>query len=397
MNRFTPTIHHLQVMGGIALLGVLLMNIQTYGLVSPWHSSHWLNLDQSGSYVPVAFFLSLFIKGQFELMVGVVAGLWFNLQWQTDTENGLNAHRSAKHRLTFLLGLGLVHSLLFWFGNELLTYALLGYTLLYFQKQSLTSLRNWIVGLTFLALFIPLGLSLIPLKTAPQEILHLKPVKSVWVLMRTQFTAIRLHCQLELGHYSVAFLLKEIMLLAGLMASKLDIAYRLSQIKVRFSLLMVLLFPIAFIIKSFSVLLELELVSLPIDILPYRRPLIILSGFLGTLLVTLVYLLEIGLNGYLKPVGWSRLLGGVGQAGLSNYLLQPLLCTLFFYGHGLGPTDRLTLPELLGVGVVIYALEVLLSFLWLAKYGQGPIEWLYNRITYGKPSLVDATPTKDSQ
>lgn len=79
-----------------------------------------------------------------------------------------------------------------------------------------------------------------------------------------------------------------------------------------------------------------------------------------------------------------RWVAAVGRTALSNYLLQTLICTFIFYGHGLGCFRHLDRAEQLAIVVAIWAGEVLLSILWLKAFRFGPAEWVLRAFTYGR-------------
>jgi len=77
-------------------------------------------------------------------------------------------------------------------------------------------------------------------------------------------------------------------------------------------------------------------------------------------------------------------LASVGRTALSNYLLQSIVCTLFFYGYGLGLYGRLGPAITLILTFVLYRAQIGLSNWWLSRYRFGPAEWLWRSLTYGK-------------
>jgi uncharacterized protein len=82
-------------------------------------------------------------------------------------------------------------------------------------------------------------------------------------------------------------------------------------------------------------------------------------------------------------------LAAVGRMALTNYLLQTVLCTTFFYGYGLGFFDRLGRAELLLVVAGVWALELVWSPLWLAFFQFGPAEFVWRWLTYvRRPPLL---------
>ncbi|NKE35085.1 DUF418 domain-containing protein [Natronococcus sp. JC468] len=75
-------------------------------------------------------------------------------------------------------------------------------------------------------------------------------------------------------------------------------------------------------------------------------------------------------------------LAAVGRTAFSNYILQTVLATSIFYGHGLGLFGQLNRLELFGVVAAIWAVQVPLSVLWLRYFRFGPMEWLWRTLTY---------------
>ncbi len=77
-------------------------------------------------------------------------------------------------------------------------------------------------------------------------------------------------------------------------------------------------------------------------------------------------------------------LRAVGQMAFSNYILQSILCTLFFFGYGLGYYERLELHQLYYVVLGVWIISMILSPIWLKYYRFGPLEWLWRSLTYWK-------------
>jgi uncharacterized protein len=75
-------------------------------------------------------------------------------------------------------------------------------------------------------------------------------------------------------------------------------------------------------------------------------------------------------------------LAAVGQMALSNYLMQSLICTTLFYGHGFGLYGKLERYQLYFVVLGVWTFQLLLSPLWLRYYRFGPMEWLWRSLTY---------------
>jgi uncharacterized protein len=79
-----------------------------------------------------------------------------------------------------------------------------------------------------------------------------------------------------------------------------------------------------------------------------------------------------------------RVLVSVGRMALTNYLLETILCTFIFYGHGLGYFGEASRVQQLGVVAGVWIALIVFSNLWLARFRYGPFEWLWRSVTYWK-------------
>lgn len=74
----------------------------------------------------------------------------------------------------------------------------------------------------------------------------------------------------------------------------------------------------------------------------------------------------------------------VGQMALTNYLLQSVICTLFFTGFGMGYFGRLSQWQLYFVVIEICIVQLIFSVVWLRYFQYGPAEWLWRSLVYKK-------------
>ena len=79
------------------------------------------------------------------------------------------------------------------------------------------------------------------------------------------------------------------------------------------------------------------------------------------------------------------LVAPAGRMALSNYLFQSVLGTLVFYAYGLGYFEQLPRAWQVPFVLVVFALQVVFSHLWLRKFRFGPMEWLWRSLTYAAP------------
>lgn len=81
---------------------------------------------------------------------------------------------------------------------------------------------------------------------------------------------------------------------------------------------------------------------------------------------------------------WQAI-AAVGRMALTNYILQTIICTFFFYGYGFAYYGRLSQGELYFIVAEISLVQIVFSICWLRYYTMGPVEWLLRRLIYRKP------------
>jgi uncharacterized protein len=82
----------------------------------------------------------------------------------------------------------------------------------------------------------------------------------------------------------------------------------------------------------------------------------------------------------LAPFAW------IGRMALTNYLAQSFVIAfvLFGVGPGLALAGKIGTTALLGIVIVAYVAQLLISRWWLQRFAYGPVEWLWRALTYGK-------------
>lgn len=84
-------------------------------------------------------------------------------------------------------------------------------------------------------------------------------------------------------------------------------------------------------------------------------------------------------------VKWlMKALANVGQMAFTNYLMQSIICTFFFYGYGFGNYNKLQFHQLYYVVVAVWIFQIIFSAIWLQFFRFGPFEWLWRSLTYWK-------------
>jgi uncharacterized protein len=78
----------------------------------------------------------------------------------------------------------------------------------------------------------------------------------------------------------------------------------------------------------------------------------------------------------------QRPLAAIGQLALSNYLLQTVIGTTIFYGHGFGLYGKVERTGQFLIVLAVWVLQLVIAPLWLRYFRFGPIEWLWRAVTY---------------
>lgn len=383
---------------GLALLGILIFNIQTYtffAFLRP-EQVYSLGLDQPENYGPLQFLISLLVKGQFYTIYSFLFGLGFYLMWQKNNQIGLNADQLFKRRLWSLLCIGLIHAFVFWFGDILHKYALLGFSLIYFNRKSVNYLFKWIAGLLVSMIIIQLILAIF-LPVTPQSIIEsdkefdkvIMEVLDTWKngtliqVISLQKLGVAMGWFKAISSGMISLIHFEIMFLLGLIVGKMNVFQRFDELSGKFIKWTLIAIPFGLAIKAISILDTLQIQLLP------NQPTweIFIKNIcesIGSLLLTGVYLVLLTalLNRHSSKL--QTWIANTGRLGLTNYLAQTLICMFLFYGYALGLGGKITLFQSFLAAVLIYIFQVIYSNIWFRHYKIGPMEKLWRRMTYGK-------------
>lgn len=79
----------------------------------------------------------------------------------------------------------------------------------------------------------------------------------------------------------------------------------------------------------------------------------------------------------------APLLAAAGQMALTNYLAQSAVFSCLFYGFGLGWFGKLDVASTAAAGLAFYIIQLFFSRWWLNRFHFGPAEWLWRSLTYG--------------
>ncbi|WP_203364172.1 DUF418 domain-containing protein [Bacillus sp. REN10] len=364
---------------GLALLGIFLVNMIAFH--SPYlyyNPFEWWDAAQDFQNYR---WIDIFVQASFYPLFAMMFGFGVAMQRESAMNRGMSYTLIGVRRFSFLLFIGVIHAFFIWSGDILMNYAMLGFLLLLFLHLS----GKVLVFIGSLLLFIPnvfLGvLMLLMAKTDPTGVVLWTDIMGVNESMAAygsgsfmEVSVQRLQDWLAVnGPDSVFFQLISIFphLLIGAGAQKLKVFARWSD-ESRWAIMTFLSFFV-----TGAVLKSLPYVAEP------NLAYVFIQDSIGGPLLAISYAALIIIFGkwkYCKLIG--RPFAAVGRMSLTNYLLQSVISTLIFYPYGLAFYGQITLTTGVWLVLAIFALQVVLSELWLSKFKRGPVEHLWRKVTY---------------
>lgn len=380
----------LDVLRGMAICGILIGNMQWfsgYGMMPAEIAPVPSTLDNV-----VQFLVHFLVEGKFYSIFSFLFGFGFAMQMTRAGERGDDRLRVFKRRLFWLLVIGFAHGFLLWAGDILSVYAWMGFILLLFRRkpdESLVKWTAWLVAVPVVTYALLYGLFA---AFAPADAGAGFGGTEWWNDFSRQVTegtywSIVSGFNLEYiaGRYFGLFINMRIpkilaMFLLGLYAYRKgyfhDVPAHRPFIK-----------KVAIYGLVLGVIGNLIMATFAGSEGPFPPSVAGVIGVAGYAFGVPALALGIIASVTLLWQGdvWRRLLGvlaPVGRMALTNYLLQTVVCVTIFYGYGFGQFGRHRAAAVTAMALGIFALQIVLSGLWLRVFAYGPMEWIWRQLTY---------------
>jgi uncharacterized protein len=363
---------------GFALLGILLVNIQSFvwGGTSP---AGYL-LDDATALDGVVFFLvAAFVNTKFMPLFAMLFGAGFALLLGRLRSITAAPHAVFRRRMLFLLAFGFLHGVLFYFGDITQMYALAGMVLLLYDGQGLAQLRRavvlwWIGALALTALLTWAVASSVPDPTELAVELEANfAVFSGGGYLAQLPTRASLFVDIVLANLIGLPMVVALMLTgmlaqrAGWLADRNAPAWRTALV-----IGLVVGLPSA-LVYGLLLYTEAEMYGLG----AYSA----VAAVPGALGATLSFAYAALFLRHASPA-LIRWLSPAGRMPLTNYLLQSIFMGILLSGWGLALARHLGYAETAALGLAIFAAQLALSRWWLRHFGQGPLERAWRKWTY---------------
>ncbi|HOB54536.1 MAG TPA: DUF418 domain-containing protein [Acidobacteriota bacterium] len=405
------------VLRGVALLGILVMNIYAFAMPTMAYMNPLVWGGNTGADMWTWIVTHLLFDQKMMTIFSMLFGAGLVLLDQRSAARGAKLGGVFYRRVLVLLGFGLLHAYLLWYGDILYNYALCGMLLFLFRRVR----PRWLIAVGAAAIVAAAltysatgGFFMLARKTAheaaaaraagrtPTE--FQQAMEKTWPELQLEFEPTPAELQRQIQVYRGSWV--------GIFLDRLPLVL---QIQI-FMTLMVLTWRLGGIMLIGMALMKLEVFSARRSPAFYHRlmlagyglgfPLVGLGmwdlfrtrfDFIHSFLVAghfngvgslLVALGHVGLVMRLYQAGfWPALqarLAAVGRMALTNYLAQTIIATTIFYGYGFGLFGSVSRFPLMGFVVAIWAVQLWYSPLWLRHFRFGPAEWLWRWLTYGR-------------
>ncbi len=414
-------IESLDVLRGFALLGILLVNIVAFGLVSSAFLDPGIYLTPVGGidYIVWAF-VELSSEGAMRTLFSILfgAGVVLFITGSTAKSGWLHYRRNF-----WLLVFGLINAYIFlWPGDILVTYALSGFVLWFvrnWKARSLLILATFLILIGSLQNFATKSTLEIARDAAEEMKISISKGEefseetAAWaqgwidyeednqaeidnipyeIKKRTSSYSSAYEYNLEKANEMIYFVLPFFLFLDALMMMVIGMAlFKLGVLDggrdIKFYIRMMCIgFLTGISINVYEVLLITNSNMDIIETNPYFR----FTYHFGRLFMGLGYLgLVILLIKIEKLESLRFRLACVGRMALTNYLMHSVIALFIFTGAGLGLLGKFSWSQLYLFVLLIWVIQLYISPLWLKYFYFGPVEWLWRLLTYlKKPKMV---------
>ncbi len=395
-------IKSLDVMRGFVLLGILAVNALYFA--APWQVALNPSVPPLGitdetmwSWFVMHVFFEMKCITLFSMLFG--ASIYLVGGERSDKERG----KVLRRRLFWLLIFGLIHALLIWYGDILVTYAITGFLVMLARSWKPATLFT--VGIILYLLSVGLqGMMALLFGVMPPEKLGpiLTELEAVFAMSPEEFA--RMQAAYQGGAISAT-------------QENIDtwlqfIGNAVFGLVVRTAGVMMIgmaLFKVGFLggkAPAWLYALMLAVGAAALAAVGYQAWInyqldfdfahMMGNGMLANTALSIfvsigyaslfVLLVKAGLRFLTEP------LAAVGRMAFTNYIAQSLIMTTIFYGgRGFGLWGEVDRPTLWAIVLAVWAVQLIWSPLWLSRFQMGPLEWLWRRLSYAHPVSMAKT------
>jgi uncharacterized protein len=376
---------------GLAVLGILLVNIQAFAMPAAAYVNPPSFGDFSGWNYAAWYATYLLASAKFMTIFSLLFGAGIVIMSDRARVRGASGTAIHYRRMIWLILFGLLHAHLLWYGDILYFYGMCGLFVWPMRKMPTWLLLT--IGFAGIAIAsaLSLGFALaydqMPLDVMAEFKADWSPpaeavAQEIAAYRGSWLDQMEYRVPTALEFETVIFLVYGIGRAGGLMLVGIAL-YRLGVLTAaRSKAFYALAALVGFGVGLPAIAVEISLTEragwrmdsmLLYSQINYWVSMLVAGGWLSIVML------------WHKLGGWPvvrRALASTGQMALTNYLMQTIICTTIFYGHGLGYFGAWSRAEQFALVLGVWLLCLVVSPLWLARFRFGPFEWLWRSLTY---------------
>ena len=388
----------IDVLRGFALLGILVINIQFFAMPDVASANPTAYGDLHGANFYVWLGSRMLALQRFMTIFSMLFGAGIVLMAMRAEARG-DSRRFHYRRMAWLTLIGLLHAHLLWAGDILFSYGVCGMLVYPLRKQS--PARLLVLGASLIAVpSVVLGVLGASMPYWPPEMLaaitaeawqpsqtaideFLTAYRGGW-LAQAPFRSLTAIGFQTLGLFLLVGWRVCGLMLVGMALFKLDV-FSAGRSRRYYAMLVAVGLFVGLPVEAYGVMLDFEygwatewsmVHGLQFN---YWPSIAVSLGYVGLVMLACQ-------SAALRRI--TRPFAAVGQTALTNYLVQTVICTTIFYGHGFGYYGSVDRLGQLGVVIGVWVVQLIASPLWLQRYRFGPAEWVWRSLTYGtRPPL----------
>jgi uncharacterized protein len=380
----------IDVLRGMALFGILAANMRAFFAPIDAYGNIQV-LFHSRADVLAQAFIDAFIQGKFITIFSFLFGMGFAIQMSRADAKGVRFLSFYPRRLLALALFGVIHGILIWGGDILLTYAVSGAILLLFRNRQQKTLLWWAGSLIALPIVVSSVLVTIYftrwrrpwMVPKPTDMAKLYGIINIYAhgTVRQILAQNWVEWKHQLPTTGFAIYATALFLL-GMWVWRAGIVQHLEDYKAVLQRVCAWCIPVGVAVNLYVATVNAVVPHDKVSMWAWAAGVLWLPG---SHILSAGYMSGLALL-YLRT-DWRKVLlpfAAVGRMALTDYLMQSVVCTLFFYHYTTGFYGRIGPAWGLVPTVIIYAGQVVFSNWWLGRYRFGPMEWLWRGMTYGK-------------
>ena len=390
----TARITSIDVLRGFAVLGILVMNIQSFSMIGAAYLNPTAYGDLTGANYTVWLLGHVLTDRKFMTLFSMLFGAGIVLMTSRRESVGGRAAGVFYRRTGILLLIGLLHGHLLWYGDILHAYALCGFIVYLFRrKRPKTLLTVGLLSVAFasaLAIFFHWSVQFWPPEEMQEALKWWAPsedaVAAEVAAYRGAWTEqLPVRAETAFSFQTGLFLFENMWRAGGLMLVGMGL-FKLGVFSAKCSTATyVWMAIVGFVVgvpvilygvyRNFAAQWGFESCFFLGGQFNYWGSLFVASGWVGIIML-------VCRSGVAPTLTCG--LAATGQMAFTNYLLQTVICTTIFYGHGFGLFGKVERLEQILIVLAVWVVLLVLSPVWLRYFRFGPAEWLWRCLTYMK-------------